>query len=125
MITTNNLSVSSSNEKGDYRISVTHMYQNGMVPNTQLNSVTFNLSGGYNLGAKLRADASWSYNKQFTPNYPRSGYGPQNYVYNLLLWMGTDVDVRDLRNYWDPGMEGLQQRHYNRTWYNNPYFTAI
>jgi TonB-linked SusC/RagA family outer membrane protein len=123
-VTTNNLSVSSSNEKGDYRISITHMYQKGMVPNTQLNSVTFNLSGGYNLGPRLRADASFTYNKQFTPNYPRSGYGPQNYVYNLLLWMGTDVDVRDLKDYWDPGMEGLQQRHYNRSWYNNPYFSA-
>lgn len=124
LVTTNNLSVSSSNEKGDYRISITQLYQNGMVPNTKLNSVTLSLAGGYNLGDKLRADASYSYNKQFTPNYPRSAYGPQNYIYNLLLWMGTDVDVRDLRDYWDPGMEGLQQRHYNRTWYNNPYFTA-
>jgi hypothetical protein len=40
LVTTNNLSVSSSNDKGDYRISLTHMYQNGMVPNTKLNSVT-------------------------------------------------------------------------------------
>ena len=38
--------------------------------------------------------------------------------------MGTDVDVRDLRNYWQPGLEDIQQRHYNYTWYNNPYFTA-
>ncbi len=124
LVTTNNLSISNSNENSNYRISVTHMYQNGMVPNTKLNSVTLSLAGGYKLGEKLRADASWSYNKQFTPNYPRRGYGPQNYVYNLLLWMGTDVDVRDLKNYWEPGMEGLQQRHYNGTWYNNPYFTA-
>ena len=123
-ITTNNLSISSSNEKGDYRISITQMFQNGMVPNTKLNSATLSLAGGYNLGERLRAEATWSYNKQFTPNYPRRGYGPQNYVYNLLLWTGTDVDVRDLRNYWQPGLEGIQQRHYNYTWYNNPYFTA-
>lgn len=123
-ITTNNLSISSSNEKGDYRISLTHLFQNGMVPNTKLNSVTLSLAGGYNLGERLRAEATWSYNKQFTPNYPRRGYGPQNYVYNLLLWMGTDVDVRDLRDYWQPGLEDIQQRHYNYTWYNNPYFTA-
>jgi TonB-linked SusC/RagA family outer membrane protein len=123
-ITSNNLSISSSTDKSDYRISISHMYQNGMVPNTDLNSVTLSLSGGYQLGKRLRADASWSYNKQFTPNYPRRGYGPQNYVYNLLLWMGTDVDVRDLQDYWQPGMEDIQQRHYNYTWYNNPYFTA-
>jgi TonB-linked SusC/RagA family outer membrane protein len=124
MVTTNNLSISYNDEKSNYRISLSHMYQNGMVPNTKLNSVTMSLAGGYKLGEKLRADASFTYNKQFTPNYPRGGYGPQNYVYNLLLWTGTDVDVRDLKNYWDPGMEGLQQLHYNRTWYNNPYFTA-
>lgn len=123
-ITSNNLSISSSTEKSDFRISISHMYQNGMVPNTDLNSVTLSLSGGYQLGKRLRADASWSYNKQFTPNYPRRGYGPQNYVYNLLLWMGTDVDVRDLQDYWQPGLEDIQQRHYNYTWYNNPYFTA-
>ncbi len=123
-ITSNNLSISGSSEKSDYRISITQMYQNGMVPNTSLNSVTLNLSGGYQLGEKLRAEASWSYNKQFTPNYPRRGYGPQNYVYNLLLWMGTDVDVRDLQDYWQPGLEDIQQRHYNYTWYNNPYFTS-
>jgi TonB-linked SusC/RagA family outer membrane protein len=124
LVTSNNISVSNTTEKSNYRISLSHLYQNGMVPNTKLNSATISLAGGYQLGEKLRADASFSYNKQFTPNYPRSGYGPQNYVYNLLLWMGTDVDVRDLQDYWDPGMEGLQQRHYNRTWYNNPYFTA-
>lgn len=123
-ITSNNLSISSSTEKSDYRISITHMFQNGMVPNTSLNSVTLSMSGGYQLGERLRAEASWSYNKQFTPNYPRRGYGPQNYVYNLLLWMGTDVDVRDLRDYWQPGLEDIEQRHYNYTWYNNPYFTA-
>lgn len=124
LVTTNNLSISSSTDKGDYRISISHMYQNGMVPNTKLNSTTLSLSGGYQLGERLRADASWSYNKQYTPNYPRRGYGPQNYVYDLLLWMGTDVDVRDLRNYWQPGLEDIQQRHYNYTWYNNPYFMA-
>jgi hypothetical protein len=32
--------------------------------------------------------------------------------------------VNDLRNYWAEGQEGLQQRHYNKSWYNNPYFQA-
>jgi TonB-linked SusC/RagA family outer membrane protein len=123
-VTSNNLSISSTTEKSNYRISATHLFQNGMVPNTKLNSFTLSLAGGYQLGERLRADASWSYNKQFTPNYPRRGYGPQNYIYNLLLWMGTDIDVRDLQNYWQPGMEDIHQRHYNYTWYNNPYFTA-
>lgn len=123
-ISSHNLSVSGKNDDGDFRLSVSHMYQNGQEPNTDLNATTFTLAGGYNLGERLRADASLTYNKQYTDNYPRRGYGPQNYVYNLLLWTGPDVDVRDLRNYWMPGQEGLQQRHYNLAWYNNPYFAA-
>ena len=123
-ITSHNLSLSGKNEQGDFRLSVSQFYQNGQEPNTSVNATTFTLAGGYSLGARLTANASLTYNKQYTPNYPRRGYGPQNYVYNLLLWTGPDVDVRDLRNYWMPGQEGLQQRHYNLAWYNNPYFAA-
>ncbi len=124
LITDHNLSVTSTTESGSFRASLSHLYQRGQVPNTRLNKTTFALSGVQNLGDRFRADATWTYNRQYTPNYPRTGYGPQNYVYNLLLWTGVDVDVRDLRNYWQQGREGIQQRHYNYAWYNNPYFLA-
>ena len=42
-MTTNSVSVAGKNENADYRISVTHMYQKGQVPNTHLNSTTVNL----------------------------------------------------------------------------------
>jgi hypothetical protein len=45
-------------------------------------------------------------------------------LYNLVLWTGPDIDVNDLKNYWKDGQEGLQQRHYNTSWYNNPHFQA-
>ncbi len=124
MITTNNVSVSGGNENGNFRASLSHMYQRGIVPNTDLNSTTFTVAGGYALSDKLKADASLSYNKQFSKNFPERNYGPENYLYNLVLWTGPDIDVRDLRNYWQEGQEGVQQRHYNTSWYNNPYFQA-
>ncbi|WKN31944.1 SusC/RagA family TonB-linked outer membrane protein [Porifericola rhodea] len=124
MISTNNVSISGGNEKGNFRASLSHMYQKGMVPNTGLNSTTFTVAGGYQLAEKLRADASLTYNKQYSDNFPERSYGPQNYLYNLVLWTGPDIDVRDLRNYWQEGNEGVQQRHYNTSWYNNPYFQA-
>ncbi|TRX59915.1 SusC/RagA family TonB-linked outer membrane protein [Fulvivirga sp. M361] len=125
LISTNNISVSGGNELGDFRVSASHQYQRGMVPNTDLNNSTFTLSGGYNFSKKLRADASFTYNKQYTDNFPALGYGPQNYIYNVLLWLGTDVDVNSLRDYWIEGQEGLQQNHYNLRWYNNPFFQAF
>lgn len=139
LLTTNNISVAGRNENADYRISVTHMYQRGQVPNTKLNSTTASLSGGLRVNDKLKLESSLSYNKQYTPNYPQTGYGANNFFYNILLWMGPDVDIRDLRNYWQPGggrtdgsgnfipygVKNVQQFNYNYSWYNNPWYLAF
>ncbi|TKK71879.1 SusC/RagA family TonB-linked outer membrane protein [Ilyomonas limi] len=123
-LTTDNISVAGKTDRTDYRISASHVYQKGQVPNTHLNSTTLTVAGGLKISDKLRAEATISYNKQYTPNYPSSGYGPSNFFYNILLWMGPDVDIRDMKNYWQPGKEGIQQLTYNYSWYNNPYFMA-
>jgi hypothetical protein len=82
------------------------------------------LAGSVNPVKNLTINTALTYNKTYTSNFPEVGYGPTNYLYNLVLWTGADVDVRDLRNYWVPGKEGYQQRHYNVSYYNNPYFQA-
>ncbi|MCH7410328.1 SusC/RagA family TonB-linked outer membrane protein [Belliella sp. DSM 111904] len=124
LISTNNINVTSGNEMGSYRLSASHVYQKGLVPNTDLNNTSFSVAGGYKLSDKLTTDASLTYNRQYTNNFPETPYGPENYLYNLVLWTGTDVDVRNLRDYWVPGQEGFQQKHFNNTYYNNPYFQA-
>jgi TonB-linked SusC/RagA family outer membrane protein len=124
LISTNSVSVTKGGEKGNFRAAASHIYQKGIVPNTSLNNSSFSVAGNYNLSPKLTTDARLSYNRQYTDNFPETGYGPTNYLYNLVLWTGSDVDVRDLRNYWAEGKEGEQQRHYNQSWYNNPYFQA-
>jgi TonB-linked SusC/RagA family outer membrane protein len=137
LLTTNNISIAGKNENADYRISVTHMYQKGQVPNTKLNATTVSLSGGLKVSEKFRLESTLSYNKQYTPNYPQTGYGANNFFYNILLWMGPDVDIRDLRNYWQSGggrtdgssfipygVKNVQQFNYNYTWYNNPWYLA-
>lgn len=124
MISTNSLSITQSSDKGNFRASASHIYQLGVVPNTQLNNSSFSIAGNYNLTDRLNVDARITYNRQYSDNYPTIGYGPTNYLYNLVLWTGSDVDIRDLRDYWEPGKQNVQQRNYNTSWYNNPYFQA-
>lgn len=124
LIATNNISLTQNSEKGSFRASASHIYQKGIVPNSALQNASLNLSGNYSLSSRLQLDARLNYNRAFSDNFPEVGYGPTNYLYNLVLWTGTDVDVRDLRNYWQEGQEGVQQRHFNTSWYNNPYFQA-
>jgi TonB-linked SusC/RagA family outer membrane protein len=124
MISSNNIGITKTTESGTFRASASHIYQRGVVPNTDLKNTSFNLSGNYKLSETLTMDARVSYNRQYTNNFPETGYGPTNYLYNLILWTGADVNVKDLRNYWIPGKEGMQQRNYNNSYYNNPYFQA-
>ncbi|WP_346237869.1 SusC/RagA family TonB-linked outer membrane protein [Niabella insulamsoli] len=124
ILSTNTVSASAGNEKGSYRLSAGHIYQKGVVPNTGVNNSSFSIGGNYDLTKKLTVDAKLTYNREYADNYPTIGYGPPNILYNLILWIGTDVDITDLKNYWVPGKEGLQQRNYNVSWYNNPYFVA-
>ena len=125
VVTNNNISVETKFDKGDFRISLSEMHQKGVFENTKLNSYTVNMSGGIQFSKKLRFDANINYNKIDSPNFPSVGYGR-----NSPIWAGANVDVRDLRNYWAPGLEGLQQRNFdigpgydNGSFdYNNPYF---
>ncbi len=123
-LTTDNLSVASKSDIGEYRLSLSHMYQKGQVPNTKLNSTTGTVSGSVNITSKLKAQSTVSYNRQYTPNYPSAGYGADNYFYNIILWMGPEVSLTDLQNYWQDGKKGTQQKTYNYTWYNNPWYLA-
>ncbi|GAA4781527.1 SusC/RagA family TonB-linked outer membrane protein [Olivibacter ginsenosidimutans] len=124
LLTTHNVSFAGTTDKTDYRISLSHVYQKGQVPNTKLNSTSINLAGSLKISEKLRAEATLSYNKQYSPNYPTSGYSPDNYLYNIVLWMGPEVNIKDMRQYWRPDREGLEQLTYNYSWYNNPWFLA-
>lgn len=130
VVTNNNISVETKFDKGDFRISLSEMHQKGVFENTKLNSYTVNMSGGIQFSKKLRFDANINYNKIDSPNFPSVGYGRNSPIYSMILWAGANVDVRDLRNYWTPGLEGLQQRNFdigpgydNGSFdYNNPYF---
>lgn len=122
MLSSNSVTVSTGGENGSFRISAANIYQKGTVPNTGVNNSSFSVAGNYALSPKLTIDGRLTYNREFSNNYPSTGYGPTNILYNLLLWIGPDLDIRDLKNYWLKGKEGMQQRNYNLSWYNNPYF---
>ncbi len=121
-LSTNNIAVSASGENYDLRFSYTHSYQKGQVPNTDLNSDNFNISTGFDFSDKLRFESNINYNRQYSENFPDVQYGPNSMIYNIIIWGGADWDIDDMRSYWQPGKEGVQQIYADYTRYNNPYF---
>ena len=121
---TNNLTAAASFEKGSVRFSTSHTYQKGINPNTRLNIFNYNLSGTYTFNEKTEVNGYANFNFQTSPNNPNVNYGPNSYIYNILIWGGADWDIRELRDYWQEGKEGVQQINFEYTRYNNPYFMA-
>ncbi len=124
ILSTNNISVAASGEKYDLRFSVGHTYQRGLVPNTSLNSTSFNLASTLRFSKKLTLDANINFNKQYTDNIPDVNYGPNSVIYNITIWGAADWNIDDMRSYWQPGKEGVQSIYAEYQRYHNPYFMS-
>jgi TonB-linked SusC/RagA family outer membrane protein len=124
ILSTNNISVAATGEKYNLRFSTSHIYQKGIVPNTQLNMTNFNITADYKFSNKLKFESNLQYNRQYTPNIPDVNYGPNSIIYNIVYWAGADWSMDDMRNYWQKGKEGVQQIYAEYQRYNNPYFMS-
>lgn len=120
-VTNNNINITQKGQYGSFRTSLTHVYNKGQWPNEKLNKITYTVAGEMNW-KKFKSDAGITYNKRFYPNMGGTGYGGSGYLYNLLIWSGTDFDIRDYRNYWM--QEDELSNWMDRSWYENPYLIA-
>ncbi|MHA4810046.1 SusC/RagA family TonB-linked outer membrane protein [Flavitalea flava] len=120
----NSVALSGSNDVSNYRFSYTNNDQVGITPNNNLTRNSFNLKTGYKLSNELTADATVNYAKTTSTSRPDLGYGQGTPMYEFV-WMNRNVNINSLRNYWQPGLEGLQQfsNDYGNG-HDNPFFYA-
>jgi TonB-linked SusC/RagA family outer membrane protein len=126
--TNNNLSLSRNFDNGSIRLSLGQNYQRGEVPNSQLNITDFSVAGTFKLTSRLKTDFALNYSYAYTNDYPFGGEAAndfrKNLIYTIAIWEGVDTDIRQFKNYWQPGQTGLSQLWYNQIEYNNPWFVA-
>lgn len=125
LVTDNNISIAYKGQKARYLITGQYAFQKGQVPTTRMHSGGLNFNSTFDLAPNIQLDANLAYNKIIAPSYPRYGYGPRNHMYTIAIWMGDDVNGKELQEHkYVPGQEGYRQANYNYAWYNNPYFAA-
>ena len=124
ILSTNNLAVSASGDNYDLRFSLGQTHQRGLLPNTDLNTTNFNLASTVRFSKKLSLDANINFNKQYTENIPDVNYGPNSVIYNITIWGAADWNIDDMRNYWQPGKEGVHSKYSEYQRYHNPYFMS-
>ncbi len=121
----NAVALAGSNDLANYRLSYTNNEELGIVPNNNLTRNSFNVKTGYKLSDELTADAVINYTKTTSSSRPDLGYGQGTPMYEFV-WMDRNVNINSLRNYWQPGLEGLQQftQDYGNG-HDNPFFYAF
>jgi len=119
----NNVSLAAGNEKSNFRFSWTNLDQTGTVPNTDLKRNTIALNGMTQVTDRLTVTTAINYQNSVSGNRPAISYGTESLMY-LWIWYGRQVNTKNLRDYWMPGMEGRRQFNYNYNYHDNPYFTV-
>lgn len=122
-ILNNNFSITQSGKNGSLRTSISNVYHKGQYPNTKLNKIIGTISGDMKLG-DFSLDGGFTFNKRFYPNNIGAGYGGGGYMYNLVIWSGSEYDIRDYKNYWVKDKENQVSNWMEHSWYDNPYYIA-
>ena len=118
----NNLAISSRFENGNFRLSFTDLRSESIIPGVNLVRQTISTRLGFQPTEKLHINSSISYVNSQSDNRPSNGYGSENVNYSLVAWGPRSLNIDNLKNYWQPGLEGLQQYSFNYTFFDNPYF---
>ena len=120
--TNNNVSISHADENGDFRFSATQLNRRGIVPNTDLSRSTLQTSVGKKLfNNRLEFRANAMYVGSGSNNVPNAGYDESSSVMYSFLWLPRNTAIDDLRDYWKPGQENVQQAYVEELWGNNPW----
>ena len=89
-----NLGIEAGTAESSYRFSIGYLNSKGVVANTQLERLSFRLSGQTKLGSKMNMTSSWAYIVSDNDKVPK---GAGTY-YNNLITYPRDVDARNYEN---------------------------
>ena len=118
----NNLAISNGFEGGDYRLSFTDLRSESIIPGVNLDRQTVAMKLNFRPSAKTTISSAFNYVNATSTNRPSNGYGSENVNYSLVAWGPRSLNIENLKQYWQPGLEGIQQYSFNYTFFDNPYF---
>jgi TonB-linked SusC/RagA family outer membrane protein len=120
--TINNVAISNGFAGGDYRLSFTDLRSESIIPGVNLDRQTVAVKLNFQPSDKTTISTAINYVNSSSDNRPSNGYGSENVNYSLVAWGPRSLDINQLKKYWQPGLEGIQQYSFNYTFFDNPYF---
>jgi TonB-linked SusC/RagA family outer membrane protein len=115
----NDVTLSHTNEKLSFSLSLSDTRGTGVYPNSKLRKDAIALSASYSFTKRLNVSANFNYLNSGSDNFRGLSY--DNYPYEDLYFTPNWLDVNDLKNYWQEA--DVQQRVWSNG-FNNPWFTV-
>ena len=123
--TMNNIAISSGFDKGNLRFSLSDLRSESIIPGVNLDRKTAAVRLAFKPISRLQIGSSIQYVNSQSDNRPGNGYGSENINYALVAWGPRSLNIENMQDYWQPGLENLQHYSYNYTFFDNPYFTLL
>src|SRR5690606_37673065 len=107
--TTNGFAITDAKERLNYRLSYNNMLHRGIIPNSDLNKNTISLSSSLKIVEKLTLGSSINFTTSGADNRPSTSNRGANPL-QALFDLNSHINIDDLKDYWEPGQEGIMQR---------------
>lgn len=119
----NTVAIENSNEKTNYRASLTYLNNEWMMPNTGFDRFNMAFSFDHKLTSKLKISTKFNYANTKSDNLPATGYNNQSISY-FMIFQNPNVDLAWYKPIWKAGQEQIDQIHPFSSFIDNPYLIA-
>ncbi len=117
----NSLSLEGGGDNGSARLSVTHLKNKWIIPNTGFERINAALSVSQKISDKLKITGKANYTNKKSDNLPAAGYNNQSLMYFLIIGTAPNINHEWFKPYWQPGLEEVQQKNPFNPGPDNPY----
>ena len=117
----NSIAIEAGGEKGGGRLSLTHLKNEWILPNTGFERSNISLSFNQKVTSRLKINGKVNYSNKRSDNLPAAGYNNQSIMYFLILGAVPNNKAEWYKPYWKPGLENVEQRNPFNPGPDNPY----
>ncbi|PRY13669.1 TonB-linked SusC/RagA family outer membrane protein [Pontibacter ummariensis] len=96
--TTQSIALDANNEGNYFNLRYTYTYDEGILPNSEIQKDYFNFAAGYNLTDRFKASASVNYTVVEGLGRYGTGYDVNNLLTNFRQWWQVNVDIEELED---------------------------
>lgn len=117
----NSVSIEGGGDKGSARLSLTHLKNKWIIPNTGFERINAALSVNQKITDRLKITGKANYTNKKSDNLPAAGYNNQSLMYFMIIGTAPNIRPEWFKPYWQPGLEGVQQKNPFNPGPDNPY----